>query len=62
MATVKRKWRYVDTSVAFYDYILECTRPAVGPLPEFLVATVFGLYLYDRLEVGGPFASHSNMR
>ncbi|WP_162464323.1 MULTISPECIES: DUF2510 domain-containing protein [unclassified Mycolicibacterium] len=60
VATVRRQWRYVDTSVTFYDYTLECPQPTIHPLPELILATAFGHYLYDRLEVGGPFASHTN--
>lgn len=60
LATVSRKWRYVDTSVTFYDYSLVCEGPSVGPLPELMLATVFSHYLYDRRKVGGPFAGHTN--
>lgn len=60
VATVTRKWRYVDTSVTFYDYTLECAQPSIHPLPELMLATAFSHYIYDRREVGGPFASHTN--
>ncbi|WP_278185143.1 DUF2510 domain-containing protein [Mycobacterium syngnathidarum] len=60
VATVKRRWRYVDTSVTFYDYTLECARPVPDPLPQLILGTAFAHYLYDRDKVGGPFASHTN--
>lgn len=60
VATVKRQWRYVDTSVTFYDYTLECARPTREPLPQLILGTAFAHYLYDRRKVGGPFASHTN--
>lgn len=60
LGTISRKWRYVDTSVTFYDYSLVCERRSVAPLPELMLATVFSHYLYDRRKVGGPFASHTS--
>ncbi|WP_425561208.1 DUF2510 domain-containing protein, partial [Mycolicibacterium alvei] len=39
VATVQRQWRYVDTSVTFYDYTLQCSRPTNHP--QLLLATVF---------------------
>lgn len=60
LGTVTRNWRYVDTSVTFYDYSLVCEQPTISPLPELILATVFSHYLYDRRKVGGPFASHTS--
>lgn len=62
IATVQRQWRYVDTSVTFYDYALECTQPTNPPLPQLVLGVVFAHYLYDRNEIGGPFASHTNFQ
>lgn len=60
IATVKRQWRYVDTSVTFYDYTLECAHPTNQPLPQLMLGTAFAHYLFDRDAVGGPFATQSN--
>lgn len=60
VARVRRHWRYVDTAVTFYDYTLECTQPVNEPLPQLLLGIAFAHYLFDRNEVGGPFASHTN--
>lgn len=60
VAIVRRQWRYVDTSVTFYDYMLECAQPTARPLPQLILGTAFAHFLYDRFEVGGPFASHTN--
>lgn len=58
VATVRRQWRYVDTSVTFYDYSLESVCPTRYPL--LMVGVVFAHYLYDRRVVGGPFGTNTN--
>ncbi|WP_454232490.1 DUF2510 domain-containing protein [Mycolicibacterium fortuitum] len=60
VGTVRRQWRYVDTSVTFFDYTLECTRPTVEPTPQLMLGIAFAHYFYDRHKVGGPLAIHSN--
>ncbi|SUA31687.1 Protein of uncharacterised function (DUF2510) [Mycolicibacterium fortuitum] len=60
VGTVRRQWRYVDTSVTFFDYTLECTHPTVEPTPQLMLGIAFAHYFYDRHKVGGPLAIHSN--
>lgn len=62
VATVTRQWRYVDTSVTFYDYTLECARRTTEPFPQLILGAAFAHYLYDRNKVGGPFASHTSFQ
>lgn len=62
IATVYRRWRYVDTITDFFDYQLVCHHPVPHPLPELLLTTAFTHYLYDRILVGGLMGSYNRFR
>ncbi len=59
LATVQRRWRYVDSISDFFEYRMVCPVPQPWPIPDLLLTTAFSHYLYDRLVAGGPMSSYN---
>ncbi|MBP2454560.1 hypothetical protein [Mycolicibacterium lutetiense] len=53
---VDRRWHpNTGSRNPHYDYTLDCCARTSHPLPALMLTTAFAHYMYDRIQIGGPF-------